>query len=174
MIGQKCNCKYQWGNLAHDLSELNSIGAVARKYGCRRGTVQHQIKVQGLNYITDLTKCEHAATRLGRKAELESLSILPGAIDINAVDIFSPYDVLWGNTRINVKATSGPNKGISNLWVFNIGKGRGKCDFFLFMLYKNDVLQKAYLVPDSFVTSNHYSINIAKHNVYRLQVYPKK
>jgi hypothetical protein len=142
-------CKYDWSNLANDLNRLKSIAALAKEYGCPKQTLKKHLKKQGIKFEHDRLNSPDKNVRFSRIAELHALKILPGAVDMNELYNNSyPYDILWHNQKINVKASYNPKQ---QCWYFSTKKGFGKCDYYLFMLYKGEFLFKAYYVPASLI-----------------------
>lgn len=166
------NHNHDWSNLENDLIELGSMSAVARKYGCPRSLIQYHVTRKKITPVIDLTKCDKERIAFGRKAELDALAILKGAIDVNKIDHTSPYDILWEGKKINVRAKKHPNRRSINSWNFH-ARRKNENDMFLFMIYNDTELKFAYLVPTNIISGNHYTININCPEAKKYQIYPK-
>ena len=104
------------------------------------------LKVHNISYYTDLTKVG-GTTAFGRKAELDALKMLPGSTDATCNNAQkSPYDLLWGNKRINIKASTIKDSGKNKRWAFTTTQ-KNKCDYYFCLGYNDKFCDIALLIP---------------------------
>lgn len=148
--------KYIKGHQGRKIGNLQIIQEAIRKEGspaqaeCVLGLSKESIisllKRNQINYFTDLTKVG-GKTAFGRKAELDALKLLPSSIDATCNDPHkSPFDLIWHDKRINVKASTIKDSGRGLRWAFGTRQS-GECDYYLCIGYDKDAPQFALLIP---------------------------
>lgn len=161
---------YNWDNLERDVRRLGSVRAVARAYGCASSSADAQARKRGISIVPALEKTGGKDGR-GRQAELLALKILPGAVDLNAVQLHSPYDLHYQGNRVDVKSSrlmcGDGNRG----WRFGFNGKKNRVDAVLCLCLdaQGSRVLDCYLVPTSAIRAG--SLRIPQSGAGRLAVY---
>lgn len=146
------------------LVEHGTVSGVARALGRPNSTVKHIIDRLGIDFRPTGNSMPESANRFGWSGEDHAALILGGTVARQRDNADSPFDVLLGERRIEVKTArpslSGPGPGTLG-WTFALARNRGKNDAYFCIGCNEDGLPVAYLmIPSSEISVSSLRIPV--------------
>ncbi|MDF2651880.1 MAG: hypothetical protein K0Q73_7685 [Paenibacillus sp.] len=117
-----------------NLANSHTSGEISRIIGRSVRSVNQTAQKHKIRFTSPKAKSHYN----GRRAELFALRLFPNAHWISNVSPSSPYDLLLGSLRVNVKSSLLTMDQSRSRWRFRVGDYKDACDFFLLLAYRSE------------------------------------